>query len=188
MKRLDWTIKGKHITLIKGDLTTADVDAVVNAANPQLQSGGGVDGALHKAAGPELLKAGQEHVNKMGNVMPGQAALTQGFQLPAAYVIHAVGPIWSGGEFNEDKILVSAHQKSLELADAKGLKTIAFPAVSCGSYGFPVDRAASVVLDFFRNSLSDFGVEHVFFYLHSEEDFRTWTDAAQNLFGSPEEN
>ena len=181
-----WTIDSSTLTLVQGDITQARTDAVVNAANPQLRGGGGVDGAIHKAAGPELLKAGQEIVQTTGSVMPGRAVITPGFNLAARHVIHAVGPIWSGGDYNEDKILRSAYQTSLDLAENEGLAAIAFPAISCGAYGFPVDRAAPLALKVLKQGLERGQVERIEVYLFSEEDFRIWSDHAERLLGPAE--
>jgi O-acetyl-ADP-ribose deacetylase len=178
-----WTITTSTLTLIQGDIIQARTDAVVNAANPQLRSGGGVDGAIHKAAGPELLKAGQAIVKTSGSIMPGRAVITPGFNLAARYVIHAVGPIWSGGEYNEEKILRSAYQSSLSIAEKEGLSSVAFPAISCGAYGFPVDKAAPVALEVFKKALERASVERIELYLFSEEDFQIWTEHAERLLG-----
>jgi O-acetyl-ADP-ribose deacetylase len=178
-----WTISSSTLTLIQGDITQARTDAVVNAANPQLRGGGGVDGAIHKAAGPELLKAGKAIVEASGSILPGRAVITPGFNLPARHVIHAVGPIWSGGDYNEDKILRSAYKTSLDIAEREGLSSVAFPAISCGVYGFPVDRAAPVALKVLRQALDQGKVKHIEVYLFSEADYQTWAEHAERLFG-----
>lgn len=130
------------IEIIQGDITTLDVDAVVNAANRALQGGGGVDGAIHRAAGAELLAACRE----IGGCPTGEARITPGFALPARWVIHAVGPVWRDGRAGEAALLESAYRNALELAAAHAVESIAFPAISTGIYGFPKDQAAHIAL------------------------------------------
>ena len=126
----------------QADITTLDVDAIVNAANPRLAGGGGVDGAIHRAAGPELLEASLA----LGPIRAGEAVITPGFDLPARWVVHAVGPVWRGGDAGEAEALASCYRTSLALADAKGCRSIAFPAISTGVYGYPKADAARIAV------------------------------------------
>jgi O-acetyl-ADP-ribose deacetylase (regulator of RNase III) len=142
------------IHLILGDITTVQADAVVNAANSQLLPGGGVCGAIHAAAGPELARACRTYVAEHGPVAPGGAAMTPGFRLPARFVIHAVGPVWRGGSAGEADTLISAYCSAVELADAQRLQSIAFPSISTGIYGYPVGLAAAVALRSVRDELA----------------------------------
>lgn len=134
------TYLGGRIEIVVGDITKLAVDAIVNAANSAMSGGGGVDGAIHRAAGPELLAA----CRLVGRCPTGEARITDGFRLPAKKVIHAVGPVWNGGDSNERELLASAYRNSLRLAVEHGVKTIAFPSISTGIYGFPIKRAAPI--------------------------------------------
>ncbi len=133
----------RRIEIVEGDITKQRTDAIVNAANTSLLGGGGVDGAIHRAAGPELLAA----CKKLGGCATGDAKITPGFKLTAAWVIHTVGPVWSGGSRGEERLLRSCYRKSLELAAGNGIKTISFPSISTGAYRFPVDEAARIAVD-----------------------------------------
>ncbi len=133
----------ERILITRGDITRVDVDAIVNAANTSLLGGGGVDGAIHRAAGPELVA----ECRMLHGCRTGQAKITRGYRLPARWVIHTVGPVWQDGTHGEDELLASAWRSSLALAAERGLRTIAFPSISTGAYGFPVARAARIAMD-----------------------------------------
>ncbi|MEM8860659.1 MAG: O-acetyl-ADP-ribose deacetylase [Chloroflexota bacterium] len=133
----------KQIEIVQGDITQLKVDAIVNAANNAFSGGGGVDGAIHRAAGPELLAA----CLQLGRCETGQAKITPGFQLHAKYVIHAVGPVWCGGHKNEENLLASCYRVALNLAETHDVKSIAFPSISTGAYGYPLEQAVKIALE-----------------------------------------
>ncbi|HKP92429.1 MAG TPA: O-acetyl-ADP-ribose deacetylase [Chthoniobacterales bacterium] len=143
-----------RLRLLRGDITTLDVDAIVNAANSTLLGGGGVDGAIHRAAGPDLLAK----CKTLGGCRPGEAKITPGYRLPARFVIHTVGPVWSGGNHAEAQTLSNCYRNSLRVAAEQALETVAFPAISCGAYGYPIDEAARIAVEtcseFFRENAS----------------------------------
>jgi len=138
------------IEVIQGDITKLDVDAIVNAANTTLLGGGGVDGAIHRAAGPELLAK----CRTLGGCRPGEAKITRGYRLRARFVIHTVGPVWRGGKHDEPETLADCYRSSLQLAVKNGIKTIAFPAISCGAYGYPIPDASQIAVKTTRNFLT----------------------------------
>ena len=155
------------IRVIRGDITLQPVDAIVNAANKTLLGGGGVDGAIHRSAGPGLLEACRD----LNGCQTGEAKITGGFNLPARYVIHTVGPVWSGGSSNEPQLLRQCYLKSLEVASTHQLKTIAFPNISTGVYGFPKQQAAEIAIEAVQSFLEDPGtLEEVLFVVFDEEN------------------
>lgn len=169
------------LVVTTGDLAATGADAVVNAANSELRGGGGVDGALHRAAGPQLLPAGRAIVAARGPLSAGEAAITPGFNLPARYVIHAVGPIWRGGMHGEPQALARAHENSLRLAAEHGLARVAFPAISCGSYGYPPELAAPIALAGAVRGLRAGLAREVRFVLHGQAMLAVWRAAFQRL-------
>ena len=168
------TIGRTRLRLVRGDITTVPADAIVNAANEALLVGGGVCGAIHRAGGPTI----EEECRRIGRTPTGRAAITTGGLLPAGHVIHAVGPVWQGGHQGEAELLASAYRSSLRLADEHNLKSIAFPSISTGIYGYPVDRAARVALGAVADYLrGETGLEAVTFVLFSDRDLATYEEA-----------
>ncbi|MGI9089136.1 MAG: O-acetyl-ADP-ribose deacetylase [Chthoniobacterales bacterium] len=164
--------------VIRGDITRLAVDAIVNAANTSLLGGGGVDGAIHRAAGPELLA----ECRKLGGCAPGEAKMTAGYQLPARHVIHTVGPVWSGGEREEAEVLARSYQNSLGLTVKHQLKTIAFPAISCGAYGYPIEEAAEIAVEVTARFLrADVTLERVTFVVTNEQIMAAYRAAMRAL-------
>jgi O-acetyl-ADP-ribose deacetylase (regulator of RNase III) len=161
-----------RLDVVRGDLTEQDVDAVVNAANETLLGGGGVDGAIHRAAGPELLA----ECRLLGSCATGEAKATSGYRLPARWVIHTVGPVWHGGGDGEPELLASCHRRSLDVARELGARTIAFPAISCGVFGYPVELAAPRAVGAVREHGHD--LDLVRFVLFSDETYAAFAAAA----------
>lgn len=162
------------IELVLGDITKLKVDAIVNAANTTLLGGGGVDGAIHRAAGPGLL----EECRGIGGCPTGEARITKGYMLPARYVIHTAGPFWQGGRSGEDELLRNCYRNSLELANQNGIKTIAFPAISTGAYGFPIHMAARIAVETLREGLEKMNdIQKVVLVCFSQSDHEVFKKA-----------
>ncbi|MBI9079855.1 MAG: macro domain-containing protein [Pseudodesulfovibrio sp.] len=177
-----WKIGSGRLFIRLGDITTLEVDAVVNAANSRLAGGGGVDGAIHRTAGlRELREACQAIIADIGLLPPGEAVITPGFKLPAKYIIHTVGPIWRGGTVDEPKLLKNAYMNSLKLAQKHDITTIAFPAISCGAYGYPVEEAAHIALSALKEGLESGLMEEAGMILHDDKAYATWAIAAEKV-------
>jgi O-acetyl-ADP-ribose deacetylase len=166
-----------QIEIIQGDITTLDVDAIVNAANNSLLGGGGVDGAIHHAAGPQLLA----ECRTLGGCATGDAKLTRGYNLPARYVIHTVGPVWHGGNRGEPELLQSAYRRCFDLAREQGITSIAFPAISCGVYGYPLQDAAQIALTVARDAADSENFKRIILVQFSEQALQVYQQTAQSL-------
>ncbi len=164
-----------RIKIVEGDITEQRVDAIVNAANSSLLGGGGVDGAIHKAAGPDLLA----ETRTLGGCPTGEVRVTKGYRLPAKHVIHTVGPVWRGGHNGEEELLARCYRNSLDTARKLGVKTIAFPSISTGAYGFPFDKAAAIALGVAVEFLkADTALDEVVFVCYGEDALRRYKRAA----------
>jgi O-acetyl-ADP-ribose deacetylase (regulator of RNase III) len=174
------TWMGGRVEIVTSDITVLDVDAIVNAANSTLLGGGGVDGAIHRAAGPEL----RAECERLGGARTGEAKVTRGYRL-APWIIHAVGPVWSGGKRGEDAALASCYRESLARAREVGARSLAFPAISTGTFGFPLERATRIALREVRSGLdADPAVARVVFCCYSDDDRRTYERLAAKLLVS----
>jgi O-acetyl-ADP-ribose deacetylase (regulator of RNase III) len=175
---MEFMHKGKTIEVLQGDITRVTADAIVNAANEGLRGGGGVDGAIHRAGGPSIM----EECRRIGRCPTGSAVITKAGRLPAKHVIHTVGPVWRGGKHAESALLRSCYISSLTLAEESSLKSIAFPSISTGVYGYPIDRASLVaigaVVDYLSGTTS---IERVIFVLFSESDYRLYLSRMEEL-------
>jgi len=169
------------IDAIKADITNLQVDAIVNAANSSLLGGGGVDGAIHRAAGPELIEA----CRLLGGCQTGQAKLTKGYRLPAKFIIHTVGPVWHGGAGNEEELLASCYRQSLRIAENENLQSIAFPCISTGVYGYPVELAAEVAMKSVFSELANRNsIQKVIFCCFSQADLAVYERLLHDRFNS----
>ena len=179
---MEFTINKTRLSLLQGDLTKQSTDAIVNAANSSLMGGGGVDGAIHRAGGPAILEDCKKIVSRQGRLPAGKAVITTGGKLSAKHVIHTVGPIWRGGRQGEPETLASAYRESLKLAVNKGLKSVSFPSISTGAYGYPIEQATEValrtVVDFLRQ---DESLELVAFVLFDARTYQAYALTLEKL-------
>ncbi|MEE9191164.1 MAG: O-acetyl-ADP-ribose deacetylase [Candidatus Aerophobetes bacterium] len=166
-----------RLTLTRGDITTQETEVIVNAANSSLLGGGGVDGAIHRAGGPEILEECKRIRAKQSGCPTGEAVITTGGLLKPKYVIHTVGPIWRGGNQGEEKLLANAYRNSLSLAKENGIRSLSFPSISTGAYGYPIQAACRVALSTVRDFLMEHDFEEVRFVLFSDEDLRSYEKA-----------
>jgi O-acetyl-ADP-ribose deacetylase (regulator of RNase III) len=176
------TVNKTKLSLTVGDITKQKTDAIVNAANSSLMGGGGVDGAIHRAGGPKILEECMKIREKQGECDTGEAVITTGGNLPVKYVIHTVGPIWEGGNRREPELLANCYKNSLKLAVENGIKTISFPSISTGAYGYPMDQAANValkaVIDFLKK---DDSLEDVIFVLFSDMIYKSYESSLKSI-------
>jgi O-acetyl-ADP-ribose deacetylase (regulator of RNase III) len=184
---LEYNVGRAKVRLVQGDITEMETDAIVNAANPSLMGGGGVDGAIHRKGGPKILEECKRiRATEWPNGLPtGKAVITSGGNLKAKYVIHTVGPIWRGGSSGEPELLAEAYRNSLKLAVSKGLKTIAFPSISTGAYGYPIEKACKVALTTVKEFLEkEDKLDVVMLVLFSRRDFEIYKEAAEEIMAS----
>lgn len=172
------------LRLVEGDITDQAADAIVNAANSSLMGGGGVDGAIHRAGGPAILQECKAIVARQGRLPAGQAVITTAGRMPARHVVHTVGPIWHGGSANEDELLASAYRNSLAVAAAHGCRTVAFPSISTGAYGFPIDRAALIALRTLIAETPKHPLDEVRMVLFGPSDFHVYSEALREIAGA----
>ena len=176
------TVNKTKLSLTVGDITKQKTDAIVNAANSSLMGGGGVDGAIHRAGGPKILEECMKIREKQGGCDTGEAVITTGGNLPAKYVIHTVGPIWEGGNRKEPELLANCYKNSLKLAVENGIKTVSFPSISTGAYGYPIDQAATValkaVIDFLKK---DDSLNEVIFVLFNDSIYKSYENVLKSI-------
>jgi len=189
MPELTETVVGQaRVSIIKGDITQQETEAIVNAANSSLMGGGGVDGAIHRAGGPAILEECKQIVAKQGRLPTGKAVITTGGNLKVRYVIHTVGPVWYGGQRGETELLASAYRESLKLAAENKLGSISFPSISTGAYGYPTDKAAKTALEtvisFLRQSPGS--IREVVFVLFDSATFSAYSSALDGILGGRE--
>jgi len=185
---MELVVNKTRLALVQGDITQQATDAIVNAANSGLMGGGGVDGAIHRAGGPAILEECRKIRDRIGRLPAGQAVITTGGRLKAKYVIHTVGPVWHGGASGEAELLASAYRESLKLAAEKGLKSISFPAISTGAYGYPMEAAARIALE----TVVDFAeqdslLKEVAFVLFDSYSFQVYADTLRELMPKAED-
>jgi len=184
---VEFTVGKTRVRLVKGDISEQDTDAIVNAANPSLMGGGGVDGAIHRKGGPRILEECKRiRETEWPNGLPtGKAVITTGGNLKARHVIHTVGPVWRGGSRGEPELLAEAYRNSLKLAVSKGLKTIAFPSISTGAYGYPIDEASKVALKTVKEFLEkEDKLDGILLVLFTQSDLETYEKTAKRVFGA----
>jgi O-acetyl-ADP-ribose deacetylase (regulator of RNase III) len=174
---MDKEIGKTKLNLVQGDITLQETEAIVNAANTSLLGGGGVDGAIHRAGGPNILEECKKIRAKQGSCPTGEAVITTGGNMATEYVIHTVGPVWSGGNRNEDQLLRNAYYNSLNLAKKNGIKSISFPSISTGVYRFPIDKAARIALTTVKEFIQEYNFAEVRFVLFSEKDLQIYEKA-----------
>lgn len=175
---METTFGSTRIIIKQGDITQEDSDGIVNAANSSLMGGGGVDGAIHRAGGPTILEECKQIAINEGGCAAGDAVITGGGNLVAKYVVHTVGPIWNGGDKGEPEILANAYRNSLSVAAMRGIRTIAFPSISTGVYGYPIEKASRVALEAVRKFCEEFKqIEEIRFVLFSDADLKVYENA-----------
>ncbi len=179
------TINQTRLSLVQGDITQQETDAIVNAANPSLMGGGGVDGAIHRAGGPAILEECKQIVARQGQLPTGKAVITTGGRLKARYVIHTVGPVWHGGGRGEAELLASAYRESLKLATDRNLTSLSFPSISTGAYGYPVDEAAQVALQTVASFLKEnvTSIKEIVFVLFNQPVLESYAAVLKSIVG-----